>query len=100
MLNYSLRSDPLKVIGGWVSCISEMTLHWSQDLQHIPKTHRYLSTPSPKSWVVYNLLIDHVALSHVLDLAVHLVTFFEWVKGVILRLFYYYHFFLRVLIHG
>ena len=33
-------------------------------------------------WVVDNLLLDHVALLHVLDLAVHLLIFWaEWVGG-------------------
>ena len=29
-------------------------------------------------WVVDNLLLDHVGLPHVLDLAVHLVIFLAW----------------------
>ena len=40
-----------------------------------------------QNWVVDNLLLDHVGLTHVLDLAVHLVIWFLawWVEGIIPR---------------
>ena len=43
----------------------------------------------------------HVELPLVLDLAVQLEIFWgRWVRGIILRHFYFYHFFTRVLLHG
>ena len=53
------------------------------------------------SFIVDNLLLDHVGLPQVVIVAVHLVIFFAgWVKGIILRHFYYRHFFVRLLLHG
>ncbi len=51
--------------------------------------------------MVDDLLPDHVGLTHVLDLAVHLVHQTTWMdRGVILRLFPFQHFFPRALLHG
>ena len=44
--------------------------------------HQIRGSPaSDKPNVVENLLIDHVELPHVLDLAVHLVNQFGWLDG-------------------
>ena len=54
-----------------------------------------------KLWVVDNLLLDHVGLNHVVVVAVHLVNFLVgWVKRIILRQFYQYHFCPRALLHS
>ena len=46
-------------------------------------------TYSPKKlWVVDDLLLDHVGLPQVVIVAVHLVIFAGWVKGIILSHFY------------
>ena len=44
--------------------------------------------------MVDNLLPEHIELPHVLDLAVHLVQLATWMgRGVILKLFFFQHFF-------
>ena len=55
------------------------------ELGHLLDTLRYLATLTPKSFgFVDNLLLDHVGLPHVLDLAVHLVIFLAgWVGGIV-----------------
>ena len=54
----------------------------------------------PKLGLIDKLLLEHVGLLNVLDLAVNLVNFLAgYVKGVILTHFYYLHFFTRALLH-
>ena len=51
----------------------------------------YLATTTAKHcmYFVDNILLKHVGLPHVLVFAIHLVNLAVWVKGNILRLFYY-----------
>ena len=43
---------------------------------------KHFKGPSLLPWVVDNLLLDHVELPHVLDLAVHLVNLVSWIVKV------------------
>ena len=46
-----------------------MILIGNLDLGHFIDTQNYLTTSTPKSWSLDNLLLDHVGLPHVLILA-------------------------------